>query len=285
MRLFQTLGAFLLVAGTWAAVGCGQNSVSQQPASPVGGAPQASSQTSSQASSQTSAAEFPDDVYPDSRNRLPLIQREDMDEQGKKAYDSAVSNPRSLAGLQGPAGIRLHSLRARESEYLRYESDLGRRLTELAILVTAREMDQQFEWTVHEGVALQEGLEPAIIDVVRLRKPLTGLGEKEASIIRLGREGVALQEGLEPAIIDVVRLRKPLTGLGEKEASIIRLGREVFRNHRLSPDTFARALQLFGNKTLVDMVSLMGNYASTAVLLTTFDQQLSPDQKPLLPVP
>ncbi len=247
MRLFQTLGAFLLVAGTWAAVGCGQNSVSQQPASPVGGAPQASSQTSSQASSQTSAAEFPDDVYPDSRNRLPLIQREDMDEQGKKAYDSAVSNPRSLAGLQGPAGIRLHSLRARESEYLRYESDLGRRLTELAILVTAREMDQQFEWTVHEGVALQEGLEPAIIDVVRLRKPLTGLGEKEASIIRLGRE--------------------------------------VFRNHRLSPDTFARALQLFGNKTLVDMVSLMGNYASTAVLLTTFDQQLSPDQKPLLPVP
>ncbi len=246
MRLFQSLGVFLLVAGTWAAVGCGQNGApsqaSSQPASPASGAP---SQAASQV--QTSAAAYPDDVYPDSRNRLPLIQREEMDEQGKKAYDSAVSNPRSLAGLQGPAGIRLHSARARESEYLRYESDLGRRLTELAILVTAREMDQQFEWTVHEGVALQEGLEPAIIDVVRLRKPLTGLGEKEAAIIQLGRE--------------------------------------VFRNHRLSPDTFARALQLFGNKTLVDLVSLMGNYASTAVLLTTFAQQLPPGQKPLLPIP
>ncbi len=244
MRLFQTLGAFLLVAGTWAAVGCGQNGApsqaSSQPASRASGAP-------SQAPSQASAAVYPDDVYPDSRNRLPLIQRDDMDEQGQKAYDSAVSNPRSLAGLQGPAGIRLHSARSRESEYLRYESDLGRRLTELAILVTAREMDQQFEWTVHEGVALQEGLEPAIIDVVRLRQPLTGLGEKETAIIQLGRE--------------------------------------VFRNHRLSPDTFARALQLFGNKTLVDLVSLMGNYASTAVLLTTFDQQLPPGQKPLLPIP
>ncbi len=244
MRLFQSLGVFLLVAGTWAAVGCGQNGApsqaSSQPASPASGAP-------SQAASQATAAAYPDDVYPDSRNRLPLIQREEMDEQGQKAYDSAVSNPRSLAGLQGPAGIRLHSARARESEYLRYESDLGRRLTELAILVTAREMDQQFEWTVHEGVALQEGLEPAIIDVVRLRQPLTGLGEKEAAIIQLGRE--------------------------------------VFRNHRLSPDTFARALQLFGDKTLVDLVSLMGNYASTAVLLTTFDQQLPPGQKPLLPIP
>ena len=254
MRLFQTLGAFLLVAGTWTAVGCGQNGASSQvtsqassqPASRASGAPsQATSQV--QATSQATAAEYPDDVYPDSRNRLPLIQREEMDEQGQKAYDAAVSNPRSLAGLQGPAGIRLHSARARESEYLRYESDLGRRLTELAILVTAREVDQQFEWTVHEGVALQEGLEPAIIDVVRLRKPLTGLGEKEAAIIQLGRE--------------------------------------VFRKHRLSPDTFTRALQLFGNKTLVDLVSLMGNYASTAVLLTTFDQQLPPGQKPLLPIP
>ena len=244
MRLFQTLGAFLLVAGTWAAAGCGQNGApsqaSSQSASRASGAP-------SQTTSQATAAEYPDDVYPDSRNRLPLIQREEMDEQGQTAYDSAVSNPRSLAGLQGPAGIRLHSARSRESEYLRYESDLGRRLTELAILVTAREMDQQFEWTVHEGVALQEGLEPAIIEVVRLRQPLTGLGEKEAAIIQLGRE--------------------------------------VFRNHRLSPDTFARALQLFGDKTLVDLVSLMGNYASTAVLLTTFDQQLPPGQKPLLPIP
>ncbi|MEE8177805.1 MAG: hypothetical protein V3T65_07405 [Acidobacteriota bacterium] len=254
MRLFQTLGAFLLVPVTWAAVGCGQNGASEQSASPASGAPsqalsQATSQVTAQAASQVqaSAAAYPDDVYPDSRNRLPLVQREDMDERGQTAYDSAVSNPRSIAGLQGPAGIRLHSARARESEYLRYESDLGRRLTELAILVTAREMDQQFEWSVHEGVALQEGLEPAIIDVVRLRKPLTGLGEKEAAIIQLGRE--------------------------------------VFRNHRLSPDTFSRALQLFGNKTLVDLVSLMGNYASTAVLLTTFDQQLPPGQKPLLPIP
>lgn len=52
---------------------------------------------------------LPKDVYPDSRNRLPLAKREDLDEEGKRAYDAAVSNQRSLAGLQGPAGIRLSS--------------------------------------------------------------------------------------------------------------------------------------------------------------------------------
>ena len=196
---------------------------------------------------EESASPLPQDVYPDSRNRFPLIQRDDLDEPGKKAYDAAVGNIRSLAGLQGPAGIRLHSPRSRESEYLRYESDLGRRLTELAILVTAREMDQQFEWTVHEPEARKEGLEPEIIDIVKHRKPLTGLGEKEAILIQLGRE--------------------------------------VLGKHKASPDTFARALKLLGPKTLVDLVSLMGQYAGTAALLTAFDQQLPPGQKPLLPIP
>jgi len=53
----------------------------------------------------------------------------------------------------------------------------------------------------------------------------------------------------------------------------------------VSPDTFARALKLFGDKGIVDLVSLMGEYSATAALLTTFDQQLQPGQKPLLPVP
>ncbi len=50
------------------------------------------------------------------------------------------------------------------------------------------------------------------------------------------------------------------------------------------PGTFARALSRFGRRGLVDLVALMGNYASTAALLTAFDMQLDPGQKPLLPV-
>lgn len=106
------------------------------------------------------AQDLPKDVYPDSLSRLPLIKREALDEKGKKLYDVVVSpEARSLAGLQGPMGIWLYSPLMAEHQrplnyYLRFETDLPRRLTELAILVTAREMDSQFEWTAHEAAAL-----------------------------------------------------------------------------------------------------------------------------------
>jgi 4-carboxymuconolactone decarboxylase len=53
---------------------------------------------------------------------------------------------------------------------------------------------------------------------------------------------------------------------------------------KVSPETFARALKLFGRKTLVDVVSLMGNYVATALLLVAFDAQLPEGQEPALPV-
>jgi 4-carboxymuconolactone decarboxylase len=190
---------------------------------------------------------LPSDIDPTSRCRLPIVRREDLDEAGQQVFDATAANQRSIARLRGPAGIRLHSPRSRELEYLRYETDLGRRLTELAILVSAREMDSQFEWTLHE----QE----------------------------------ALKEGLEPQIIDIVRNRRAVDGLGDKEAAIIRLGRELFTTHRLSSGVYAQAHALFASKTLVDLVALMGNYASTALILAAFDQQLPEDMAPLLPIP
>jgi hypothetical protein len=41
----------------------------------------------------------------------------------------------------------------------------------------------------------------------------------------------------------------------------------------------------FGPTKLINLVALMGNYAGTAALLATFDMQLPPGQKPLLPMP
>ena len=46
---------------------------------------------------------------------------------------------------------------------------------------------------------------------------------------------------------------------------------------------FAHALEIFGPKELVNLVSLMGYYASTAALLTAFDMQLGENQEALLP--
>jgi 4-carboxymuconolactone decarboxylase len=125
---------------------------------------------------------LPEDVHPGSLSRLPPVARETMDAQGQAFYD-AVTGPhsRTLVGLQGPSGIWLHSPALGErvravNQYLRFETTLERRLTELAILVTARELDNQFEWTAHEPAALKEGLDPATIYIVKHRWRVTGLG-------------------------------------------------------------------------------------------------------------
>lgn len=201
----------------------------------------------------TPASPPPAGIHPESGNRLPLIQRESLDEPGKTLYDKTDADARSgrsLVGFQGPNGIILYSPRVadsdqRKNDYLRFESHLGRRFYELAILVTARELDHQFEWTAHEPAALKAGVEPAIIDVIKYGQPLAGLPPKDAAIIQLGRE---------------------LVGRRSVESG-----------------TFAEALRLFGAQDLVDVVSVIGHYSAVAVLLNAFDQQLAPGQTPLLP--
>lgn len=193
---------------------------------------------------------LPSDIYEDSRCRVPLPKREELDEAGRKVYDHH-QDPKggSLAGLNGPGGIRLHSpklstLQSAPSRYLRFEAGFPGHIRELIILVTAREMDSEFEWFQHE------------------------------------RE--ALKEGLPRAIVDVVKHRKGLAGVPEPEAIIIELGRQLIRTHRLDSATYARAEKAFGRRGLVDLVSLMGNYASTALLLAAFDAQLPEGEQPQL---
>ncbi|MGH6784740.1 MAG: hypothetical protein ACREBP_08990, partial [Sphingomicrobium sp.] len=49
------------------------------------------------------------DIYPESRNRLPIVARDSLDEERRKVYDHHVSAGATLAGLQGPGGIQLYS--------------------------------------------------------------------------------------------------------------------------------------------------------------------------------
>jgi 4-carboxymuconolactone decarboxylase len=195
---------------------------------------------------------FPPDIDPESQCRLPLPRRDELDAEAQRIYDS-LADPRggSLRGLRGPGGIHLHSsVLARHTRalnrYLRQEAGLGGRLRELAILVTARELDSQFEWAAHEEEARREGLSGEVIEIIRHRRD-TG-------------------------------------ALDEADALVIDLGREMFTARKVSPTTFARTLKLLGRQKLVDLVALMGNYAATAAMLTAFDMQLDPDQPPPLPV-
>ncbi len=195
---------------------------------------------------------MPSDIYPESGSRLPPIRREDLDEQGKQQYDALAGRTggKSLAGLRGPGGLNLYSPKAAQylnglSNYLRYDSGLSGRVREIAILVTARELDNQFEWTAHEPNALQEGVPPEVIEVIKRRQSTETLAATDATIIELGRQ--------------------------------------VFAEKKVASGVFARARNIFGDRALVELVLLMGSYSSIAALLTTFDVQLAPGQKPLLP--
>jgi len=193
-------------------------------------------------------AGYSDDVDAESGCRLPLPRREDLDVEGQQAFD-CLADPAgaSLRGLRGPGGIQLHSpelsRRSRPvNNYLRYEAGLGGRVRELAILTTARELDSRFEWAAHMPAALAEGISREIVDIIKYRRD-TG-------------------------------------GLAEADAIVIDLSREIFGARKVAPATYARALQQFGRRKLVDLVALMGNYAATAALLTAFDMQLNSDETP-----
>jgi hypothetical protein len=176
-----------------------------------------------------------EDIHADSRSRLPLVKTQ--------AQVPAILYSRELAPTgTGPAQIRLHQA-GRKS----LEMHLGKRLMALAILVTARGHDQQYDWTMNELAARDDGLEATIIDTVRERKTLARLGEKEAAIIQFGRE--------------------------------------LFGKHMVSAETYASALKIFGETDLVDLVDLMAQHSADATLLTAFDQRLPAGQKALLPLP
>ena len=169
---------------------------------------------------------LPADVDPESRNRLAI-----------SAPDPAGGPSAAAAAIRG-AGTGVNA---------RWDSPVGRPLLELAILITAREHDAPFEWSLHE------------------------------------MEAVAV--GLDPDVIDVVRNREPLSGLGDREAVIIQAGREIFGAHRLSAETYRRAVTLFGEANFVDVVDLMARYAGTAARLAAFNQQMPPGWPQFLPLP
>jgi len=212
--------------------------------------PSAQAQTPASVPAPISKANWPADVYRQSGFRLPLPKREDLDENGREAYDRGTTPGATTAGLQGPTGIQLYStktapLHSALNTYLRRDAGISPRIREIAIMTTAREFDSVFEWNAHEPEGLKEGVPPAVVDVIKNRKAL---------------------DGLDPT-----------------DAIVIQFGRELWRDHKVLSATFAKAKDVFGPNQLVDLVMLMGNYASTAALLTAFDMQIHDGETPLLP--
>lgn len=192
---------------------------------------------------------LPQDVDPHSRNRLALMNPDDASEKARQIYDRSMA---SFAGAapKGPS-MRLHGTPESALD-LQMLSPLGLDVLQIPVLVTGRALDQPYEWSLHEMQALAVSLDPAVINVIRYNLPLS---------------------------------RLPASTLRAKEAAIIQVGREIFRTHKLSSATYARALRVLGERNLVDMVSEMADYASVSTSLTAFNQQMPPGFKQFLPLP
>jgi 4-carboxymuconolactone decarboxylase len=105
--------------------------------------------------------------------RLPILDPATLDEAQLKARDAAISGKRGR--MPPPAEMWLYSPelanRAQAlGEFIRFDTSLGAAMAELAILVTARHWSSHYEWYAHKRLALQAGLDPAIIDAIRDRR-------------------------------------------------------------------------------------------------------------------
>ena len=183
--------------------------------------------------------------------RAPAATRESIPPNLRDAFDAMVQ---SRGGLprSGPVSVMINSPEACRrafhfSDYLRRESTLPSHVQELAMLVTARELDCQYIWNAHAASGKKAGLKAELVDALRDEDPLP-----------------------------------PVTS---QEAAVIGYGREFFRNHRVSRGSFQAALEQCGTQGLAELTMLMGFYGLLAFHVNAFDVELPGERtEPILPV-
>ncbi len=171
-----------------------------------------------------------------------------MDERAQKVYEKLPG--RSPEGvLRGPLAFAAYNTGVAEAmTNLRaaavVEGTLGAQMNELAMLIACREVNFSNEWNSHEPSALKAGVDQKTVDAVKFNRSLDGLDEKDALVILFGRQ--------------------------------------LFRDKHVDSATFAKAVELFGRRGVVDLVAVMGDYALVGLFAAAVDQHV-PEGKPVLP--
>ncbi len=168
------------------------------------------------------------------QDRMPPIPPDKMTAEQKKAVEEfrAARN----AGVSGPFMPLLRSPevmnRARAmGDYLRFKSAFPPRLSEFAILITARHWTQNYEWDAHYQLALKGGLREDIAQ--------------------------AVAEGRRPE------------RMADDEEILYNFCTELHQNQSVSDATYARALKAFGEQGIIDAIGISGYYTFLAMVLNT----------------
>lgn len=185
------------------------------------------------------------------QDRMPPIPAERLTESQKKAIQEFEAARKT--GLSGPFWPLLRSpevlSRARAmGDYLRFTSVLPPRLSEFAIIITARQWTQNYEWDVHAPLAEKGGLKASVI--------------------------AAVAEGRRP------------DGMADDEDVLYTFCDELHRNKSISDATYARAVKAFGEQGVIDILGISGYYTTLAMVLNTARTPVPPGHTPgLQPFP
>jgi 4-carboxymuconolactone decarboxylase len=191
--------------------------------------------------------------------RFQLIPLENLTPEQKAMSDAIKSGPRAkLASsgaskpgpLGGPFNVWLRSpgigsLIQQLGEEIRFRSSLSGKLNELAILVTARNWTSQYEWVAHHKLALEGGLDPKIAE--------------------------AISEGRRP------------DGMDADETLVYEFSQELQETKGVSDKMYAQAVARFGERGVVDLISVNGFYVLVSMCLNV-DRTPVPPGTPL-PLP
>ena len=178
---------------------------------------------------------------------MPPIAAEAMTpEQRVAASEIAAGRRGALSGPFVPALRSPEFTRrlARVGEYLRYEPALPPKLREMAILLTAREWTQHFEWDVHAPLAEQAGLARGIIDAIA-----TG--------------------------------RRP-SSMAPEESLLYGFYMELQQTRGMTDATYADAVAAFGEQGVIDLVGIIGYYTTLAMIMNVARTPLPADRTPVL---
>jgi 4-carboxymuconolactone decarboxylase len=184
----------------------------------------------------------------DMTDRLRPLPPDQWTDAQREAALEIVNGPRGA--LYGPFVPLLRSPELmghaqRLGEYLRYRSAIGTRLTELAVLVTARAWDQQVEWAIHAPIALQAGIAPEVVEAIAQRRPPQGMRADEAVVVEFCTE--------------------------------------LQRDKRVSDRVYNEALALFGEQGVVDLMGVNGYYTFLAMVMNAAQTAAPPSGASPLP--
>ena len=156
--------------------------------------------------------------------------------------NAKITNPPYRAYVRNPdLAPRLSAL----SDYLRWHTSLPPRLSELAILITARQWTAQYEWFAHYPLALKAGLDPAVLS--------------------------AIAAGKRPE------------NMKDDEAALYDLAIALYRDKQVPDAVYGAAREKFGERGIMDIIGIIGYYDLVSMTLITMQAGAPNDSVAPLP--